>query len=1076
MKQHGYYRFPTVQGNTVVFSSEDDLWQVDLKGGQAVRITANLSTNTAPKISPDGKYLAYMSQEEGYQEIYIKEMKGSGQKRLTYFGSGARPLAWTDDSRHIIISTSLDHPFEPSIYKLSIEGGEPEKLPYGYANGIAFGKNGVLIGRNNQDSARWKRYRGGTAGKFWIDEKGDGNFKPFLKELNSNLGSPMWIGDRIYFVSDHEGIANIYSVNTKGKDIKRHTDHDEYYVRNADTDGKTIVYHSGADIYSLKVGDSKPKKINVDYVSSHTQILRKFIDSAKYLENSDISAKGTHIALTARGKLASMANWTGPVRQAGKKDGVRYRLPKWLYDNKRFVAVSDEYENEDRILIVEPDKNKEILLKDIPLGRVRNIFPSPKTDEIALVNNRNEVIVVDLKKKTAKVIDRSDYERSWSAGWSPDAKWITYDFKDTSVTCVIKVAEVKTGKAHTVTETVLNDHSPVFSEDGKYIYLISERNFNAMNDAVHYELAFAKAAKLYALPLQKETKSPFVLDPKTPSGESAEEEKKDDKKDSKDKKEEKKKEIEVKIDFEGIERRILEFPLNTGNYEGVENFGRTILYLEYSPQYNEADRERKYTLKSYNLDQQKEDTVLDDIYDYRLSLDRKSMIVRKTREEILVLKAGAKPDEKATNKFSLEGGGIDINRVKIGIIPREEWKQMYREAWLLQREHFWTPDMSKIDWVKIYDRYLPLLDRLGSRGEFSDLIWEMQGELGTSHCYEWGGDYRDHRNYPLGKLGCSYKLAKDGKSFTFENILYGDASSKNECSPLLRPGVNINDGDTLIAVNGTKVDKNTHPRELLVNFPNEEIILTVQRKGKKKKEDIVVKTLGFEYYLLYRNWVETNRAYVHKKSKGKTGYVHIPDMGNRGFAEFHRLYLSECQYDSLIVDVRYNGGGYVSQLILEKLNRKIIGYDAIRWNKKAETYPAHAVEGPIVALTNELAGSDGDIFSHSFKMMKIGKLIGKRTWGGVIGINGQYSLADGSGTTQPEYSFWFRDVQWGVENYGTDPDIEVDNRPQDIAKGLDPQLDKAIEVVLEELKKNPVKKPKLDKRPDLSLPKLPKAK
>ncbi|MDA3838360.1 MAG: S41 family peptidase [Candidatus Delongbacteria bacterium] len=1071
MNEQGYYRFPAVRGNIVVFESEDDLWQVSLQGGVASRITANLSNNSVPKVSPDGKHIAYVSSEEGYGEIFVKEMRGSGQKRLTFLGASAKTLGWTSDSKSIIFTSNYEQPFESSIYKISIKGGEPEKYPVGYANRITIGKKGVLIGRNNQDSARWKRYRGGTAGKLWIDEKGDGNFKPFLKDLDSNLNSPMWIDSRIYFVSDHEGIANIYSVNPKGKDIKRHTDHDEYYVRNADTDGKTIVYHSGADIYSLKVGDNKSKKINVEYVSSQTQILRKFIDATKYFQGADISAKGTHIALAARGKAVSFANWTGPVIQVGKKDSVRYRHPTWLFDNKRFVTVSDEYNNEDRILIVDPLKNKETLLKDISLGRVRRIFPSPKTDEIVILNNRNEAIWINLKKKTSKVLDKSDHFMIWSVAWSPDAKWITYSFINTPATSIIKVLEVSTGKSHVATETVGDDNNPVFSEDGKYIFFISERTFNPVNDAVHFELSFVKASKIYALPLLKETKSPFILDPKSPSGENEE----DEKKKENGKKDDKKKEIEVKIDFEGIEKRILEFPIQTSKYGDLFSFGRKIIYTERVEAFNETDKGYKSNLKTYDLDQQKEETVIEGIDGFTLSLDRKSMLVKKEKE-LLALKSGVKPDDKVKNKKSLEGGGIDLSRIKIGIIPREEWKQMFREAWLLQREHFWTADMSKIDWVKVYERYYPLLERLGSRGEFSDLIWEMQGELGTSHCYEWGGDYRDHRNYKMGKLGCSYKLSKDGKYYTIENILYGDSSSNIECSPLLRPGINIKNGDSLLAVNGTKVSKNTHPRELLVNLSEQDVILTFLRKGKKKKEDIVVKALGLEYNLRYRNWVENNRAYVHKKSKGKTGYVHIPDMGNRGFSEFHRLYLSECQYDSMIVDVRYNGGGYVSQLILEKLNRKVIGYDTIRWSKEAETYPSHAVEGTIVALTNELAGSDGDIFSHSFKMMKLGKLVGKRTWGGVIGINGQYSLADGSGTTQPEYSFWFKDVEWGVENYGTDPDIEVDIKPQDYVKGKDPQLDKALEVALEGLKKNPVIKPKFDKRPNLSLPKLPKRK
>ncbi|MCD4651050.1 MAG: PDZ domain-containing protein, partial [Candidatus Cloacimonetes bacterium] len=382
--------------------------------------------------------------------------------------------------------------------------------------------------------------------------------------------------------------------------------------------------------------------------------------------------------------------------------------------------------------------------------------------------------------------------------------------------------------------------------------------------------------------------------------------------------------------------------------------------------------------------------------------------------------------------------------------------------------------MSKIDWKRIYKRYYPLLDRLGSRSEYSDLIWEMQGELGTSHCYEFGGDYRPHGSFSMGKLGCTYKSAPSGKYWIIEKILYGDATDTNETSPLLRAGAGISEGTHLIAINGELVNAEKHPRELLLNLGGQEITLTVRESGKRKTRDVAVKTLKLEGKLLYRNWVENNRRYVHEKGKGKIGYVHIPDMGKRGYAEFHRYWLVENRYDALIVDVRYNGGGHVSQLLLEKLARRTIGYDITRWSKTPETYPSDTVAGPIVAVTNEYAGSDGDIFSHSFKLMKIGKLIGKRTWGGVIGINGQYSFADGSMTTQPEYSFWFKDVGWGVENYGTDPDIEVDMTPQDYVARRDPQLDKALSVVLNEMKKNPVVKPKFDKRPNLSLPKIPK--
>jgi tricorn protease len=1075
MKHNGYYRFPTVRNNEIVFVSEDDLWKVPLNGGTAVRITANTAAVSSPKISPDGKFLVYISQEEGMPEVYVKSMSGGEQKRLTFLGARTNVLGWSDDSKYIYFSSSFEQPFDSSIYKISRDGGQEEKIPVGYANQISFGKKGTVIARHAGDPARWKRYRGGTAGEIWIDENGKGEFRQILKDLRSNLACPMLINERIYFVSDHEGIGNIYSCDLKGKNVKRHSHHNEYYARYADTDGKTIVYHSGADLYKIDVAKNKCEMIKVEYVSSHTQTNRKFIDAQAYLEGCDLHPKGTHLAVASRGKLVSFANWTGAVKQAGKKDGIRYRLPSWLHDGKKYAAVSDELDGEDRIIIVDTETGKETLLKNIMTGRVRGIFPSPKTDQLIICNHKNDMILVDYKKNTSKLIDRSDNHRIFGVNWSPDAKWITYSFFNTMQTCLIKVAEVSTACTHEVTKPVKTDSDPVFSSDGKYIFFAGDRIFYPVNDALQFELSFLKSTKLYALPLAKDTRSPFEQDPKSPAGEQPP---KDDDKKKKDK--DKKEELNVKIDFDGIEKRVVEFPITAGAYSTPSSYKNQLLYVEYPRDGVASDHDNDWgeggpqlNLKVFNFDDMKEETIISGISDYKLSLTGDTMLVRKGKE-LSVYKTGAKPDDKAKEKYSLQGGGIDLSRIRIGIIPREEWKQMYREAWLLQREHFWTENMSKIDWAEVFKRYYPLTDRVGSRGEFSDLIWEMQGELGTSHCYEFMGDYRKSVQYPLGKLGCGYKLAPDGKSYMFENIMYGESGERHEISPLLAPGVNVKNGDLLIAVNGTPVNKTVHPRELLVNYPDHEVCLTVKRKGEKENKDVTVKTLGFESKLLYRNWVEKNREYVHKAGKGRIGYIHIPNMGNDGFAEFHRTFLTEYAYDGLIVDVRYNGGGYVSQLLLEKLNRKIIGYDTIRWSKSPESYPSEAVHGPIVALTNEFAGSDGDIFSHSFKLMKIGKLLGKRTWGGVIGINGQYSLVDGTITTQPEYSFWFKDVQWGVENYGTDPDIEIDNTPADYVKGKDNQLEKALEFALDELKKKPVVKPKFDKRPDLSLPKLPK--
>jgi tricorn protease len=1065
MAQKGYYRFPDVRNDSIVFVSEDDLWQVNLKGGTARRMTANLGQISYPKISPDGKWIVFASVEEGYSELYIMEAMGGFQKRLTFLGAMSVPLEWSADSQYIYFASNFLQAFDTGIFKISMQGGEPEKVPVGYANRISHGEKGVVIGRHVRDTARWKRYKGGTAGEFWIAEKDSIHFKK-LFDLKANVDSPMFIGARIYFISDKEGIANVYSCNTDGKDIKRHTDHDEFYVRNANTDGKNIVYHAGGDLYLYDITKEKVKKLDILYHSSQTQTNRKFIEADKYLQGYSIHPDGTHIAVGIRGKIAAFGNWAGPVTQYGKKNGVRYRLPTWLIDGKTIAATTDELNGEDRIILFNTEEKTEKILNKINVGIVKEILPSPKENKIVITNHRNEMMLIDCDTQTSIVLDSSDFGRIYGVDWSPDGKWICYDFAPNASTYLIKLVEVETKKTHEISEPILHDSAPAFSSDGKYIYFVGDRIFYPVYDGVQFELSFIKPSKLYAIPLAKETKSPFFQEPKP----FIKDEKKSDAKEE---------EIAVKIDLENITSRIVEFPMKATIIGGVGEYKNKVFYMEYPRDCVEEEDEEdwwgeekpKWILKMYDIEKQQEETILEKISGFYFSKKRDAMIIRQGGA-LTVLKTGEKPNKDAKKKFSSEDGKIALNRIRLDLLPREEWKQMYREAWLLQREHFWTENMSNIDWEKVYKRYEPLLERVGSRSEFSDVIWEMQGELGTSHCYEFGGDYRPHPHFPMGKLGCKYELSQDGTYYIFKEIYNGAAGNETEISPLLAPGINLQAGAHLLAINGQKVDKETHPKELLVNLAGQEVELTVRENDKTR--NVVVKTLKLEQNVLYRQWVEKNKEYVHQKSNGKLGYIHIPDMGMKGFSEFHRNYLTECRYDGMVVDVRYNGGGHVSQLLLEKLNRKIIGYDATRWNKEPESYPSAAVAGPLLAITNEYAGSDGDIFSHCFKLMKLGKLIGKRTWGGVIGINGQYSLADGTITTQPEYSFWFKDVGWNVENYGTDPDIEVEILPQDYVNGNDPQLDKAIELLLEELTKNPVKKPVLDNRPNLALPKLPK--
>ncbi|HSO26829.1 MAG TPA: S41 family peptidase, partial [Anaerolineales bacterium] len=477
-----------------------------------------------------------------------------------------------------------------------------------------------------------------------------------------------------------------------------------------------------------------------------------------------------------------------------------------------------------------------------------------------------------------------------------------------------------------------------------------------------------------------------------------------------------------------------------------------------------------------------EETISGEVNAFDLSSDGSTLIYL-SGDRLRVLRAGDKPGDNR-NTPSRKTGWLDMTRIKLAVNPAAEWRQMFREAWRLQRDQFWTPDMSKVDWEAVYKRYRPLVERVASRDEFSDLIWEMQGELGTSHAYESGGDYRPGPYYSQGFLGADYAFDHEQNAWRITHIYRGDAWDPNHDSPLQGPGINVQVGDYLLAVNGRTLDATFSPAAALVFQAREEVSLTLrsqpagsgEREGNQEEpveRTVTVRALGSENNVRYRAWVRANRKQVHAASDGRVGYIHIPDMGLSGYAEFHRGYLAEVDRPALIIDVRFNRGGNVSGLLLEKLARRRLGYTVSRWGQLPIPYPDESPAGPMVALTNEFAASDGDIFSHGFKLLNLGPLIGKRTWGGVIGISPRHTLVDGTLTTQPEYSTWFYDVGWGVENYGVDPDIEVDITPQDYVQGKDAQLERAIAEALDRLETNPPREPDFSARPSRAVPRLP---
>ncbi|MCJ7623723.1 MAG: PDZ domain-containing protein [Anaerolineaceae bacterium] len=1107
----GYYRFPTIHADTVVFVCEDDLWTVPVSGGIARRLTSNLGPVSHPFLSPDGTQLAFTGSEEGQDDIYVMPALGGPARRLTYMGgSRCQTAGWTQDGR-VLFANNAGQPFRDlsHMWAVDLDGGPPEHLNFGPVTATAFGPDaGIVIGRNTGDPARWKRYRGGTTGQIWIDPKGIGEFQPLLK-LDGNMASPMWIRDRIYFLSDHEGIGNLYSCLPSGDDLLRHSDYNDFYARNATSDGNRIVYHAGADLYVFDPSSKEISPISVELYSPQTQRNRKFIYTERYLESWKLHPQGNAIAMTARGKLFSFYNWEGAVMPHGEQDGVRYRLPQWLNGGKRLLAVTDK-NSEEQFVIFQVDQSKPPeFLPEMNLGRPVSISVNPKKEQVVFSNHRFELWFLDLEENELHQIDRGTTRGPRGFAWSPDGEWLAYSIPLSHHVTMLKLWEVKNKVSYPLTRPVLHDVAPAFDPDGKYLYFLSYRHFDPVYDNLQFDLNFPGGVKPYLITLQKDLSSPFVPQPimeeedekdkgenddqesdmpEDNTGEIGQKESPETETDEAQEQEETaEKEKKIIIDLSGIEKRVIAFPVRDGLYGRIMGIaGSKVIYSHYPIEGTLGDQpfssepDARGTILIYDFEKQKEDTLIHKVTAFDLSQDAKTLLYL-SKNRLRVLPAGTKPDRNAKDKPGRESGWLNLGRAKVSIVPGAEWKQMFREAWRLQRDHFWTPNMSQVDWIAVHDRYLSLVDRISSRSEFSDLMWEMQGELGTSHAYEFGGDYPYSPVYRLGFLGAEYEFDNVSNGWKITHIVQGDSWDENSDSPLNSPGVNVELGDIILAINGIRLSKTYSPNKALVNLANNEVTLTI--KGLKDIEEtndalnnertVTVKTLGNEMPARYREWVEANRRNVHEATDERVGYVHIPSMMAPGYAEFHRGYLAEVDREGLIIDVRYNSGGHVSALILEKLARKRLGYDTSRWATIPEPYPPESVMGPMVALTNEYAGSDGDIFSHAFKMMGLGPLIGKRTWGGVIGISPKQLLVDRTITTQPEYSFWFQDVGWGVENYGTDPDIEVDNLPQDYTRGIDAQLVRAIEEINNMLKKNPPQIPDFKERPNRSLPKLP---
>jgi len=1082
-----YIRYPQLIGDQIVFVADDDVWRVGADGGRAERLSSDRVAAARPKLSRDGTQVAWASRRDGNPEIYVAPTSGGPATRLTYWNAMiARPLGWTADGR-VVAATYAGQAFRSRTWAwaLPTDGSPGERLPYGPVNGVARRPDGatVLQSSNHREPPMWKRYRGGTAARLWIDRTGSGDFELFLTELRGQVADPVWVGDRLVFVSDHEGHGNVYSALADGSDLRRHTDHSGQYARDLGGDlegGSTrLVYHRAGELFRLDsfAADSQPVPVPVELPgvrAGRQPTVIPVSDALGDAESADVDATGRASVVEVRGTIQWLPHRDGPARAIGQAPGVRNRLPRVVpnaEDPWAAVWVTDGDGVGDSIELRTTSGTQRLFAVE---GRVLELVVSPDGTRLAYATHDGKVVVaaLDGSSPPRTLEDVTELGDSRGLAFSPDSAWLAWSRPRRANLRSIRLAELATGAVHDVTEERFVDTEPVFTADGRYLAFLSARTFDPVYDQQSFDLGFAVSVRPYVVPLTLDTPSPF--DPElagrgfgeqsggNDGGESAEGTRGAGGAGGT---------VSVRVDPAGLADRAVVVPVAAGLISGLAAGKDALLWLE-QPITGElgtglpegAERPRP-SLHRWDLAERSADTIVDELDWFRVSGDGKRLLVR-DKGALRVLPSDHKVSGDAAKKERID---VDLTRVRLEVDPVAEWRQMTVETWRLMRDHFWIADMGGVDWEDVLTRYLPVVERTNSRDDLSEVLWEMIGELGASHAYE----RIEYPPAPDGRaaafLGADLSRGADGR-WRVDRVLPGDSSVPASRSPLLASAVDVQPGDVLVSIGGVPVPANG-PGPLLAGRAGKPVAVTVERGGAERT--VVIRPTADETPIRYQAWVADRRARTHELSEGRIGYVHIPDMVSLGWAEFNRDLRHEVLYDALLVDTRDNGGGHVSELVIERLARKQIAGSVARY-AQPEQWPTDAPRGPLLSLANQHAGSDGDIVNQTFRELGLGRIVGVRTWGGVIGIDGRYALVDGTVVTQPRYSFWFRDAGWTVENYGVDPDVEVHIPPQAWAAGEDPQLAEGVRLLLEQLQTfQPVQGPSIADRPNRAAPLLP---
>ena len=1112
MTSAGYLRFPHIEANLVTFVAADDVWLAPAAGGRAWRFTADQAAAGWPRLSPGGGHLAYVSSKDGGPEVYVASVDDGGAQRLSHWGAPmARVCGWTGDGEVLAISPAgqpfLDH-MRARVLGTGLSGelGAERILPFGPVSDVSAwdGQTALLTGTWGRDMAYWKRYRGGTAGRLWVgsglNAAAAGTFRRVLADIGGQLGSPMIVGGRLAFLSDFEGTGNVYSVAAAGTGLRRHTDHDGWYARQASTDGRRVIYSCGGELWLLDGLDADPVRLDIVLGTPAAGRAPRLITAADHLGSLSVDRSGRASAVEVRGTVHWLTHRDGPARTLAAVPGARARFPQVLGTAGDVVWATDEDGTDALAIGGAPGAGFATArrLAAGQVGRVQSLAAAPDGRAVAVAAQDGHLWLVDVASGQVRELGASGNGAIKGLAWSPDSAWLAWSEPTNHpadpgglALRKLRIARVADGEVTDATDGRFIDTDPVFSLDGRYLAFLSRRSFDPIYDAHFFDLSFPYGARPYLLPLQAATPSPFgpELAGRPVSGED-EDMAGDDAAgstagdgslpgDSSAGHGEGGKDrgaagtAPVVVETDGLAGRIVTLPVQESRYSRLRAVKGGLAWLR-EPVKGELglggtapdDDAPRPSLERFDFAKRAATELASEADWFEASGDGTKLVIS-DRGKLTVVPADRKTDADNDD----DEIAIDRGRARFSADPPALWQQAYDEAFRIMRHDYWVADMADVDWDAVREEYRPLLDRIASQDDFSDLLWEVFGEFGTSHAYAHGpgGDHRSAGNVP-GVLGAD--LERDGGTWRVTRAVPGDASDPRARAPLAAPGAGVAAGDAILAVDGRPVGPQG-PGPLLLGTAGKPVALTIGPAGGGEPRQVPVVPLRSDLRLRYLDWVGNKRAQVHELSGGRAGYVHVPDMVSEGWADFLRDLRSEILLDALIVDVRSNSGGHTSELVIEKLNRHVIGWDNRR-GMQPGTYPDGAPRGPIVALADEFAGSDGDIVTAAIQALELGPVVGTRTWGGVIGYDEEHELVDGTKMTVPRLSFWFESSGWGVENYGVDPDVEVLMSPADWAADRDTQLETAVRLALAALEDHPAARPPdVTTRPSRRRPRLP---